>query len=355
MAFSQNETGWVGKMQLRKIPPFVGWSQQQWDDYCARGPYFFEEPNYVLTPRSEFIEMEQRAERFGWKLLARTTNHSGVCPAYLGSIGWLQTTHWNFILPEYCLMIQIKYAESTNGNCNVLTPPESLNLHSYFEVQCVADCELIEDHWHLTFGDWQFNGGSFGKHSNFSLMFSYGTTIENCHVDDYFPDKFWEDWNKFIPNVEKGQLTTLWASSSGTHSLPGIQTEPQKMLCYDFDFKYIQKLAQTETPKYIKTFSMSCKVQNDVSGQWKDIDAYDLNFDLISRIRLQPTMQIMIDRVWKYVKTGYIDPNGLHNCNDHATHCIVVGSMVFPASSDGENVLPWHDVFDMNGQFIFHK
>lgn len=55
-------------------------------------------------------------------------------------------------------------------------------------------------------------------------------------------------------------------------------------------------------------------------------------------------------------KTGIIDPNGLHDCTKHATHCVIIGyehdktPIVIPASPEAEHAIQWHDIFDMKNK-----
>lgn len=52
MEFEAHKYGWIGEMHLKTEPPFSGWNQNQWNTYCAFGPYFFEKPHYnILTAK----------------------------------------------------------------------------------------------------------------------------------------------------------------------------------------------------------------------------------------------------------------------------------------------------------------
>jgi hypothetical protein len=307
----------------------------------------------------EFGKMERRAARHGWKLVARTTNHNGVCPAHLGSIAWMQETRWHFAVPEHGLMLQIRYTEQDWNHNPIDATADQLKLHSYFELQCVADCS----EWcgRDSFGDWHTGSGCYGEgQCDFTLHY-HGPSPKSkskCSVDLSFPDTFWTDWNQMLPTVKRGRLSLLSTSWSGIYGLPGTQTKPQTMLSYEFALKYFQRLGQTELPAYVASFSLPTQMQVKVGDHWENFGELfggDLDVKTIEMTRLRPETQTMVDRVWQYVQTGRPDPNGLHDCNDHATHCVILGQgaqpMVLPARAGAEHAIPWHDVFDLNGQF----
>lgn len=353
--FYQNEVGWVGKMQLRKIPPFSDWSQEQWSEYCNRGPYFTDEPHFINP--CDFAKLINTASQNGWELVAQTTNHNGICPAHLGSIAWMQDTRLHFIVPNYCMVIQIRYTETCDASID--TPVHDLKPRTYFELQCYVEFSDDAEEYLGPLGEWNVNGGSYcNERSNMSYVFegydmrSSASPEANNSIDILFSDSFWKDCTKFLPNVKTGKITRF-ECDAGTYGLPGSQTEPQKILSEEFELKYLQKISQTKLAQYLTCFELYSACVINIDDKHVEIKEYTpIEIDLIPHATLTPTKLELIKRVWNYVKTGYVDPLGLHDCSKHATHCVIIGrSMAFPASADANNVLPWHDVFDMEGNF----
>lgn len=336
MEFDAHLTGWVGEMVLRKSSPFKGWTQTQWEKYCAQGPYFLGKPHYELTTKTAFRRLVDRAQKFGWGLLARTTNHNGVCPAFLGNTAWMQETRWHFVHSERAAMIQISYTE-TSCDAHASTPAEKLKFSSHFEAEFAAN---VEDDGAFAFRQadcWRLNAGRMDDFIDGHL--EHLTSDQS--VDDLFSDKFWNAWNTVLPHFKKGKLSLLWSYWAGVYGLPGSQTEPQRLLSEEFELKYLQQLVRTPLRHRVKDFIF---------------DGDHLSARAVSKTHLTENKQALIDRVWHFVHTGQVDPRGLHDCSKHATHCVCLGFQggypLYIPSNPGGNSRPWHEVFDMKRNLI---
>lgn len=335
MDFAPHLSGWVGKMQLRQTPPFKGWTQQQWERYCARGPYFMGKPHYELTTKAEFHRLVERARKMGWILLARTTNHNGVCPAHLGCLAWMQDTRWHFMPSDHAAVVQIRYMEVSEAP--ISTPADKLKLGSYFEVQFSVDVEEMFEFDRV--GDWRMNGGTMGETWDCSLTSDYR---DEHNVDVLFPDQFWVDLSALLSSIKKGKLSQFSSYWGGTYGLPRSQTRPQEVLSDEFKLKYLQQIVRTPLCHHVKEFWYNCR---------------GLSPKEMAKTHLTENQQVLVDRVWSFVLTGVVPVGGLHDCSKHATHCACLGvqdghPIYIPAGPGGPYSIPWHQVFDMEDNII---
>lgn len=218
------------------------------------------------------------------------TNHNGVCPAYLGSIDWIQITQWIFGFPEYALLVQVSYTEQVGGLYPTITPS--------FELRCLFERSSDKINLEQNFAGWKFGSGGCDCHSMHSWTFNFTGSID-ITFNGCFSDNFWNSLKTFFPAVKQGKvskITTFWTE---TYILPGIQTQPQKILSDVFCLEYYKKLCHTPIINYVDKFMLpcDCQIHGNTLKEFQIIPV-----ELFPEITLLPEKQLLVDRVWKYVK-----------------------------------------------------
>jgi len=317
--------------------PYDTMSADEWKTYCARGFYFSEAPVYKVLPWHSIVKIERRAKQSGWKLILRTTNHSGICPSHLLDT-WLQSTTWIFVLPPYQLMLRISYSESCNKSCNEVSRRDFYN---YTECSVITELKQEYDGTFKIPPNWSVNGG-FRDYKNIDYNILYhGTSryvdespVINNLMSQRYNKQFWNFWKQYLPLISTGVFENLlicsWANTSG---IPGLQTKAQKILCYDMNLRYMRKLLHSEFPQYCKSIvnglnyetlepshwnpewyhhhdqNPAVRWANVVlqifeNGSWRPMGRYEPSNLLPDGVdfRLSPNVQKLLNEVWGFIR-----------------------------------------------------
>jgi len=381
---------------LTKKNPFKTMSDADWKIYVeTHEPHFTSEPYYELIPWEELQQLEIDAKAAGWELILRTTNNTAYCPGYVGQY-WCQRTQWFFGIPNMQFLIHLNYNEDKwslieEKNNSDLPPKNYFSLKviatSKLKVREKTDEELIEEidldeldfpfEYDLDYlrkysdrvqyydlpkpatgwfrnggmmdnGTNQFDyifGGSNAKYNGFLRLYeSTESQDDSKEKDNLKPEKnimeqkipasFWIEWiENNTDNIEPGKFSKVQITSwSDTFVLPGGQFNIDEVLQWDMDFRFLQKLMNSNISNWVESafgymcceaihhkfwnfiimgplsdnpelFKKTCIIEAKKSDddEWTPLNGYRESLLLYKSIRLSKNALTLIEHVWKYV------------------------------------------------------
>lgn len=287
--FRNNTEGELCAWPIRKAPqnpPHLGLSDTEWTAYCARELNFTEVPVYGPGKWVELEQIEHNAIAAGFELIVRTTVHNGqiaaICCPY-----WQQITSWLFGLPGYGLVIRIQYWENISRNLSDGTPSPLVSELSAIYCAAPKDCK---NHHVLMRVPERFvisDGMSDACSIQYTIMYCYGGTedydqrrpnpgehtdvpklddsVDNNAPAVLFSPHFWAFFTVMKPYLAPRIPNIQITSWSGSHSLPGHQTENQSRLGWVTTIAYLNRLLKSRLSEWTDTV-WGCGERNRIAG-----------------------------------------------------------------------------------------